>query len=1187
MAFIPPEARGEAKPWTPPEASKEQAAFVPPEASNDPTTGRIVAGVGTEIVAGVGGQAAGTAAGAAIGSVVPGLGTAVGAAVGYGVGSISSGIAGSIAAQKIEGQEDISWGRAIAAGLINLVPGGKGAQAGAKITAAVVGRAAAKGVARGAAMGATEATSRAIIDEGRLPTKEELAQYGGAGALFGGAIGGATPKLGKTFNKFLGKNADEIDDLIGRGDISFKEMKPLLASADDAAPRVRAEFQETRSKYQAIEAIQELTKSKEIAMGGQGKAGKLLASVIPSRYVGVKANQATIDYRRSVNEVEELGSRIANKLKREIKKNPSLDAKINKFIDTGEMDGDLYKIAGGELSKYQEIRQELQRKTLALLDEDAYKSLDPESKIILRQKIMDSINDKPYARTEYKIFLDKDYRADPHLEKAALSELSAKMGAGKAKAHMDKLQAASAATRDADPRSFFGAGVDSMLKRKHNPGSAERAWLGEVTEAPERIRGTLSGLGRSVARAKADLEIGKNLIESGIASSKHSGDMVELVLRGTGQEGTGIYVNPEVQVALNQIYLPSAEKASENIFLSSLQDLYRASVAGSKASKVLLNTVAYPVQLYGNTMNLLGMGINPFNRTALRGLDLAFAEFGGIDRLKRSPQARKAMYDEIQQMSRYGIKNANVLESDIRGTLDQGIFSKVLGKAIDPLGKAYSVPDTMGRYVGWKANQRTLRKLFPSASDETIKRQAAHLINDTYQNYDKLSNTVRVLSKWGVMPQFASFTAEFTRNQYNQGKTIARMLSGNYGSEFASELGGANVGRMRAEGAKRLASLTAVYGATVGAVEGVKHLSGVDEETEDALRDVTYAPWDKNRQLMVKLDKDGKTGWTANMSYISPHALGWSALQAGMKGDDESSIIGLLVDEFVGEGSFIMQEAFRSLENKNKQGRAITDELDGLKGAQDRFKYFMTEAFRPGVSREIKKFEDARLGRGDITLKDVGQRQLGIRKNAFNVDESAMFTVRGNAKSGASAKSKYRSLIKHGSPTENERLAAYETANRISEESYNAIRKNYESLKSLGRDDSQIIKIMKDGGLSSKDVLQVIDGNYRPISPILSQSTSDIYEDMTGGISSKRSQIREIMKQDRDLGGKLMNRLEVEQKAERLGVTDKDSLIRGLDTIEKVSYIRSKPNPLAYLRDLQRKRLVNDKVVRAVKLAEK
>ena len=114
--------------FVPQSVAEDEDDFVP-QLVADPTLGEIGAGIGTEIGVGIGGQLAGTAIGTAI---LPGVGTAIG----YAVGSIGSGIAGSIAAQKIEGQEDISWGRAISAGLINLVPGGgaKGVTGATKIT---------------------------------------------------------------------------------------------------------------------------------------------------------------------------------------------------------------------------------------------------------------------------------------------------------------------------------------------------------------------------------------------------------------------------------------------------------------------------------------------------------------------------------------------------------------------------------------------------------------------------------------------------------------------------------------------------------------------------------------------------------------------------------------------------------------------------------------------------------------------------------------------------------------------------------------------------------------------------------------------------------------------------------------------------------------------------------------------
>ena len=114
----------------------------------DPTLGQIGTGLVAEIGIGEGAKFAGATAGAAIGTTfLPFVGTAVGAGLGYVVGGLSGGISGSIAAQRLEGREDISWGRVTADTILNLLPFGAGkVTKGAKVIPRLVGA----GLRRGA-----------------------------------------------------------------------------------------------------------------------------------------------------------------------------------------------------------------------------------------------------------------------------------------------------------------------------------------------------------------------------------------------------------------------------------------------------------------------------------------------------------------------------------------------------------------------------------------------------------------------------------------------------------------------------------------------------------------------------------------------------------------------------------------------------------------------------------------------------------------------------------------------------------------------------------------------------------------------------------------------------------------------------------------------------------------------------
>jgi len=770
MAFTAPESDIEPQGFTAPESDKietvEEGGFVAPTSDTGPETSDIVKGVGVEIGSGILGQAGGTAAGAAIGSVVPGIGTAIGAGVGYTVGSIGSGIAGSIAAQKIEGQEDISWGRAIAAGLINLVPGGaaKGAKGAAKITGAVVGRAATREAVKGAAFGATEATSRAIIDEGRLPTKEELAQYGGAGALFGGALGAATPKIGKTFDKFLGKSAQQIDDDIASGVITAKELKELHPEMPDS--EITSTIQGAAAKAKSDAAADVLTDDTPFT----GMKNRFLSMVAPSKVVGKEARNESIRFRKLAAADEELGSKIEKKVTAAIAKDPSVEGKVNDFLSGGDLDPSLGKL-GDELTVYRNRLDELQGEVIQQLEVEHMANLGPEklakvtdkilrlkgmaetkkirkelSKLAKRkkgleatpkliQKIKKSRADGNFTRREYKMFTDSEFVPDPKLRAAAVEELAQsilKRGQKKtiasarneADKHFDKLENRSARSRKlAESRGAAAQPLKAALKKRKNVGEAEKAWLGEITETGERIRGTLTGVGKMVARNKTDANIATILQKQGLAVPSNSKVPGLMELRLKSGEPTGLHVKPEVQASINRLYLDGAQSRSNNPVIAGLQDLYSSAVGLSKATKVLLNPPSYAVQVYGNTMNLLGMGVNPFGGAA-KGARLALAEFGGLEHMM-SPagkESRQAFLKEMNDMTKYGIKGENILESDMRDAFERGLFSKAVEKPVGFFGKAYSVPDTVGRYVGWKAQQKTLKKIYPHLDDESVKR---------------------------------------------------------------------------------------------------------------------------------------------------------------------------------------------------------------------------------------------------------------------------------------------------------------------------------------------------------------------------------------------------------------------------------------------------------------------------------
>ena len=531
-------------------------------------------------------------------------------------------------------------------------------------------------------------------------------------------------------------------------------------------------------------------------------------------------------------------------------------------------------------------------------------------------------------------------------------------------------------------------------------------------------------------------------------------------------------------------------------------------------------------------------------------------------------------------MARYGIKGENIIESDMRDSFERGIFSNAMEKPVGFFGKMYSVPDTVGRYVGWKSQQKMLKKVYPELGDEQVKKLAAELINDTYQNYDRLSSVIKRLSRMGIMPQFASFTAEFMRNQYNQGKIIKQMLQGNFGADLGLDINRASKSAMRIEGAKRLTSLAAVYGGTYAGIEALNRDGGVTDENKQAIKN-SLPSWDQSKTLAMRVSEDGKKVSYANVSYISPHALGLAAFDAAMKEEPIDSLASLLVEEFVGEGSFINRGLMEAVNNRNNRGNKISHSENDFENAKERLVYFVKESFRPGIVREGKKMDEALRGVGDLSVGQVLARQVGYRVNTIDIGESVMFAMRENKKNADGSRYSYTRARKDGKLSPEDLGALYQEANEGRKESMMEIAQRNEDLAIQGFTEAERIEVMKKAGISSKDILATLDGDYNDMAISSKQSTSERYNEMGETMQQKRSNIKKEMRKDPIVGKRLMNMWIRDQKNASKGFNRRDMLMRDMDTDERVDYLTKNPG---LINDFGRRGVLSDSVIKALRI---
>lgn len=202
--------------------ANESFKYVDEDTDNNNNILRETAGLGVEVGAGIGTEFLTT----------PLLAAGPFGILGYGVINFASGFSANVASQKaIRGEDNISWGEAIAAGGFQMIPGGATAK-GVKGVAKSAGQAGVFAVGENAV--------RTAIDEKRVLTTEELRNSATVGAVFGTgfklSIDGLPKVIDKFSKKFKGKSADEINKLLTNKDVA--ELENLSNKIDEANSQI-------------------------------------------------------------------------------------------------------------------------------------------------------------------------------------------------------------------------------------------------------------------------------------------------------------------------------------------------------------------------------------------------------------------------------------------------------------------------------------------------------------------------------------------------------------------------------------------------------------------------------------------------------------------------------------------------------------------------------------------------------------------------------------------------------------------------------------------------------------------------------------------------------------------------------------------------------------------------------------
>ena len=1069
----------------------------------------------------------------------------------------------------------------------------------------------------------------------------------------GGFAGAGAYRIPKSLlKKVQGKNATEIMEMVSNGSIEYKELdwalesKPLFkddgtfnmdAPEAPATPkdtpeptpatktsqgtmpgvvRESFEFQAARqeiannvSNKQKVEAAVALNNldnyGTEAPLNPKRMINKILSVFAPSKVLGNDIVNEIEMAKGTINRAQELGARVKRVVGRLEKKDPTVRESVDVFLKGGEMAPSLDPVKV-ELIKWRETIRELQGTLLQGMDDEVFEGLSKAGQKEVRETIEASI-EQGYLTQTYKIFQDPDYRPTKAQEDASLKEISLKImmseDAGTmtmpeaedlARKQMDHLRKSSARQRKAEGRQQ-GAVKESkgILRERSNPGPSERAWLGEVTDPKERAFSTANRLARLASSKAEDVAIAKFLLDSGVATRRPANpDQVQMKFR-TIEGDSSVFIDPEVAHSLDMMRFGEANTVKSGI-AGYLDRIWNTWVGTSKSTKVLLNPESYTVNLFGAVASTISSGIIP----TPKGFRAALSDFGSLDDLLsgKNTVGRRALLDDIDKMNQYGLKPKSVNAADIEQNVIRGLegLNKSLKGGIratmDWFGKAYSVGDTSMRYVVWKGNQRQLKKMFPDYSVAEIEAAAARLTNNTFQNYDKLSSIIRQVSRAGLADQFVPFTAELTRNMYNQGKYVAQMTAGTFGKDIGLDPARANKTQMRLQGAKRGAALAAVTAGTDAAITQYNELKGLTDKDEEQFGFSIAPEWDSSKRLIIIPDETGRKGRYVNPSYLVPQGMAAQAFEAGFSGSPVSQLAKFVKDQYLGApGTFPVRAIGQMISGRDLNGRLISVDPRTQEVAKDFMGVIYDETLKPGAQRTIERWSDSLSGIGDRTTKDNALRMLGIRDYQWDAEESFTNKLREISEPMRQSKGTYSSALRkftdNNIPRE-ELDATYEEMNTARRLNMDIMRQHYLNLGggTWKYSQDERIVMMKEAGVSSADILDVIEGTYTDIPLVKEESTSQIYDDIPGGTKEKTDYLRKLAKTDPSLAKKL---IAIHKRPNNL--TEKEHLIRTLSPQRRANRLieMGAHKNRALMREMMRKGIANPEVRRIIQLRTK
>jgi len=1089
-----------------------------------------------DTVRGIGLEVGGSLAGGAIGTLLaPGVGTAVGATVGGSVGNFLK----QLLEQGEGKREEIKGGQVLAAGILS-APGavfsraalqaakagstaalGQALQAGAKAAPTVGRTAAIRATQAGIATAAADVTEK-LIDEGRLPTWQEVGTDAAIGAALGGAAGfveGRYALKGGFITNQVAANVARV--ATGAGVAAY--------AYNDAVEKGKPNPIADAAMFGALAAGGTYLPAKIMQLE-RDKARRLVLG--PESITGKEVVVAANDLQNRMKAADAFGAEIGNALNDAIKASPN----------PAQLSADIVAVMGGRASP-NILPAEVKPYILDWKAKNRDNSLEIVARYdnVLDQDTKDTItnNAGDYIRTAYAAHDPKAERYvdwdRPGTGAAFKQELVTKIQAtanmsgtpitvAQAEAKADAIMA-----RMAQDVAFTGSGQiplsiggpgspTSPLQKKHDLSLAARTWLGEIEDPGRRLQQTLSAQSRLILHHEHDRRIRDLLTQSGIGSTSMREGYVKLIETDSPtlhNQLADLYVPKEWAEAWKEVMSPNL--IGDGLFAKTYMKL----TTTSKALKTVGNFFeAMAPQGWGNMFIAASSG-KASPQYVVEGVKKSLRDMGittGID----TPAAKLALSSELKTLRELGVLQGGAEIRELEAFVRMASKENNATKLLDKFSKVYGSADTAFRYALYKGNLDEAQKFNLGLSQPDLMKYAAEVTKNQFPTYEYIPRRLRQASAATAANSFGAFEFEMVRTVSNQVRYINHLLrEGRRRMANTSVPGDVQGGReMVKAGVKRAMSLASVAGFTAGLATVGSRMFGTTEQDEKDIANL-IPQYDSNKANIVKLNKDGSFSYTP-INYIMPYANMTETLVEGLNGGNPLPYVKTMVlGDDLGP---LVTPAIEAINNTYyKTDIPISEPRDNAALAMR----FVQRAFLPqAITGTLTRTEKALRGEVNklgtkYTLEDQGLRILGARQNTMDILGSATARIRSTIEPLNGEVTGYRRILKGNlDPATGEVIrvdepAVYAQRARNYELGQKQLGEQYMALKRLADktgafDDNDIIGAFRQAGVPNRLIAGAVFGYTVPMPRGIAESNGEIIQDILAKPDGQRNILAEI-----------------------------------------------------------------------------